>query len=556
MWCPNCGANVRIGPVCERCGAQLPSEGSQPKARVEGARQRAARRAAERDPNTQNDNAYKGGAKHRGGTLADFFNAQAQRQATRGRVPAAPPSPQSSQKVRKSWLPIRTRLSSGPIRRNTTQRDAQQPVLPQFPQYPAAQNISSATQPRHDEPTYEGYRQEAYSQQQVYDQPPLQNRLAYEQPQRIEEQPQPQNYAQVYSTDEEEYNQVHSSYDEYDGHARQTPQRYDLEQPESQTDIDDAWEAGYRATLGSAGERNRSRRGRKEKIRRGEMGIPASDMAATRDPQGAELDPSSRSWSVVGAPSASQHISGPLSNTRHYVPMIPLEEMTAMPVPQGYPDDMRRFRAAEPRPQQIIAGMSRLTFNLLLLGLVLCILAVPAFIALQRLPSLLPSPMPTAAVQKAAVPTPQLAQGFSGFLNDDFSIAYPSSWQHSTSPDLKRAVSFTDGKDTSAKVTASNALPATELQQHLDEIAHGFNGVVPQVIASGQRKTYNKFVWLENDYVITLVKGNSTLQIELRVLTIDYGASTYDVLLSVPRSDFSQTNSKYFEPMLRSFRFQ
>ncbi|HEX8034638.1 MAG TPA: hypothetical protein VF510_12360 [Ktedonobacterales bacterium] len=435
-------------------------------------------------------------------------------------------------------------------------RDAQQPVQPQFPQYPAAPNVPSPSHPQQDGPTYEGYRQQAYSQQQVYEQSAPQGRHVYEQAPLIEEQS--QNFAQVRPAGVQGYDQLPPSYGEYNAYADQAPfdQRYDQEQVESQADIDDAWEAGYRATIGTGEERNRSRRGRKEKTRRGEVGVSSPDTEAGRDPSRAQLGSPSRSWNIVGVPSASQHISGPLSSSRHYVPVVPLEEIAAMPVPQGYPDDMRVYPAARRRPQQAIAGMSRLTFNLLLLGLVLCILAVPTFIGLQRLPSLLPGAAPTTAVQKTAIPTPPLAQGFSGFLNDDFSIAYPSSWRQNAPAGAPHTMSFTDGKDISAKVTTSNALPATELQQHLDEIAHGFNGVVPQVIASGQRKTYNNAIWLENDYVITLVRGNSTLKIELRVLTIDHGANTYDLLLSAPLSGFTQTNSTYFEPMLRSFRFQ
>lgn len=555
MRCPNCGETVRVGPICERCGAPLPSQERQPKVRIEGARQRAARRAAEHDQNAPQDIVHKGGAKRRGGTLADFFNAQAQRQATRDRIPAAPSSPQPNQKVRKSWLPIRTRLSSGPNRRNVAPRDAQPPVQPQFPHYPAP-NVPSPLHPPQDGPTYEGYRQQAYSQQRVYEQSSPQDRHVYEQAPQIEQPP--QNFAQARPADSRGYDQVPPSFGEYDAYAEQAPNahRYDQEQLESQSDIDDAWEAGYRATLGTDDERNRSRRGRKEKTRRGEAPMSSPDTGSVRDSSRAQLGSPSQSWNIVGVPSASQHISGPLSSSRHYVPMVPLEEIAAMSVPQGYPDDMRMYAPVGRRPQQIVAGMSRLTFNLLLLGLVLCILAVPTFIGLQRLPSLLPGAAPTTAVQKTAIPTPQLAQGFSGFLNDDFSMAYPSIWRQSVSTGAPHSVSFSDGKDTSAKVTASNALPATELQQHLDEIAHGFNGVVPQVIASGQRKTYNNAVWLENDYVITLVRGNSTLKIELRVLTIDHGANTYDLLLSTPLSDFTQTNSKYFEPMLRSFRFQ
>lgn len=556
MWCPNCGANVRSGPVCERCGAPLPSEERQAKVRVEGARQRAARRAAEREQTSQQGGAQKGGVKRRGGTLGDFFNAQAERQATRDRMPAAPASPPPNQKVRRSWLPIRTRLSSGPVRGNTAKRGAQPPVTPQFPQYPARSEAPFVPQPQQHEPMHDGYRQQAYSQQQAYDQPPPPQRpKGYGQAQRIEEYPQPQNYAQ-------EYDQVQPPYGEYDAHDERAPydQRYDHVEQESQADIDDAWEVGYRAALGPGEEKGRNRRGRKEKPRRGDAGVSVTygkpDPRAMREPDDDELRSPSRSWNIVGVPSASQHISGPLSSSRHYVPMVPLEEMAAMQVSQGNPRDRRPYPAARHSPQRIIGGMSRLTFNLLLLGLVLCILAVPACIGLRRLDALTPGAMATTSAQKTVVPTPALAQGFSGFLNDDFSIAYPSNWQRTPLSGSSHTISFTDGKDTSAKVAATNAIPATELQQHLDEIAHGFNGVVPQVIASGQRKTYNKAVWLENDYIITVVRGDKAIQIELRVLAIDYGASTYDILLSVPRTDFSQTNSRYFEPMLNSFRFQ
>lgn len=542
MWCPNCGANVRVGPVCERCGAPLPSEGRPPNVRVEGPRQRAARRAAEAEQNAPKGNPQAGGAKRRGGTLADFFNAQAQRQATRDRIPAAPSSPQPNQKVRRSWLPIRTHLTSGPIRGNAAKRGAPPPPIPQMPQYPSMPDTPPIAQPQQQEATYETYRQQAYNQQQAYDQPtPSQRQRAYGQEQRIEKQPQSQ--------------QPYSDYDAY-AQQSQNDQQYDEDQPDFQEDIDDAWEAGYRATLGNAEEKGRRRGGRKAKPMRRDMGALAPDPRAMREPEDDQLESSQRSWNVVNVPSASQHISGPLSSSRHYVPMVPLEEMAAMPVPQGYAGDMRMRVPAGPRPQQVIAGMSRLTTNLLVLGVVLCILAVPACIGIQRLPALSPSPEATSSAQKTVVPTPQLAQGFSGFLNDDFSIAYPSGWQQTASSNSSHTVSFTDGKDTSAKITVSDALPATELQQHLDEIAHGFNGVVPTVLASGQRKTYNAALWLENDYAITLVRGNTTIQIELRVLTIDYNAHTYDILLSAPRADLSHTNNTYFEPMLQSFRFQ
>ncbi len=542
MWCPNCGANVRVGPVCERCGAPLPSEGRQAKVRVEGARQRAARRAAEREQAPQNDSMRKSGAKRRGGTLGDFFNAQAQRQATRDRIPAAPPSPQPNKKVRRTWLPIRTRLSSGPIRGNAAKRSGQPPALPQFPQYPAQPNTPPTSQPGQNEPTYETYRQQAYSQQQAYDQPsPSQRLQAYAQPQRSQKQSpsQPSNI-------------------EDDVYADQAPydRQYDQRLQESQADIDDAWEAGYRVAMGSSEETGRRRGGRKEKPKRGEIGMSAPKSRAMRAPAEDQFESPSRSWNVVGVPSANQTISGPLSSSRHYVPMVPLEEMAAMPVPQGYPSDMRMHAPAKPRPQQVISGMSRLTSNLVVLGVVLAILAIPAYIGIQRLPALSPNPSTTITAQKTVVPTPELAQGFSGFLNDDFSIAYPSSWQHAATSDSSRTISFTDGKDTSVKITTSNALPATELQQHLDDIAHGFDGVMPQVIATGQRKTYNKALWLENDYILTLVRGNTTIQIELRVLTIDYNANTYDILLSAPHADMPHTNSMYFEPMLQSLRFQ
>ena len=571
MWCPNCGANVRSGPTCERCGAPLPSEGRQAKVRVEGARQRAARRATEREQNAQDDGRQQGGAnKRRGGTLADFFNAQAQRQATRDRIPAAPATPaapQPNQKVRRSWLPIRTRLSSGPIRGNAAKRGGQSSALPQFPQYPAQPEIppTPTSQAQQHESSYEGYRQQAYDHQQAYDQPPQaaqQWQQAYESAQQVENQSQQQNYSPAGQTYDQDYSQGQQAYEAYGAYGQNAPydRRYEQEQQESQADIDDAWEVGYRAALGTGEDKGGRRGRRKEKSGQANIGRNAAgsmtDRRAMGEPSDDDLRSPARSWNIIGAPQVSQHISGPLANSRYHAPMVPLEEIAAMPVAQGYPGDMRMNPRARPRPQQVVAGMSRMTFNLILLGLVLCILAVPAIIGLQRLAAISPSASPTVAAKKTVVPTPQLAQGFSGFLNDDFSIAYPSTWQRATPSGASPTVSFTDGKDTSAKVTILNALPATELQQHLDEIAHGFNGVVPQVISTGQRKSYNKAVWLENDYLITLVKGSKTLQIELRVLTIDYGAKTFDILLSTPRSDFANVNRTYFEPMLQSIRFQ
>lgn len=348
------------------------------------------------------------------------------------------------------------------------------------------------------------------------------------------------------------------SFPEHDAYAEQAQydHRDNQRLQESQADIDDAWEAGYRASLGTGEETGRRRGRRKEKPKRGDMGMPASNPRAMLSSTDDELESPSRSWNVVGVPSTNHNISGPLSSSRHYVPMVPLEEMAAMPVHQGYPGDMRMRAHARAQPYQVVAGMSRLTSNLLVLGVVLGLLAIPAYIGIQRLPALSPNPVATTTVQKTVVPTPELAQGFSGFINDDFSIAYPTNWQHTATPNSSRIISFSDGKDTSLKITTSSALPATELQQHLDDIAHGFDGVMPQVIATGQRKTYNKAVWLENDYILTLVRGNTTIQIELRVLTIDYNANTYDILLSTPRTDISHTNSAYFEPMLQSFRFQ
>jgi hypothetical protein len=210
----------------------------------------------------------------------------------------------------------------------------------------------------------------------------------YEHAPQIEEQQ--QYYAQVRPADSQGYNEASPAYGESNAYAEQAPygQGNDQERLESQADIDDAWEAGYRASLGNGEERTRSRRGRKDHTRRGDVNVSSQDAGGVRESSRADVGSPSRSWNIVGVPSASQHISGPLSSSRHYVPMVPLEEIAAMPVPQGYPDDMPMYAAARRRPQQFVAGMSRLTFNLLLLGLVLCILAVSAFIGIQRLPSL------------------------------------------------------------------------------------------------------------------------------------------------------------------------
>ena len=268
-------------------------------------------------------------------------------------------------------------------------------------------------------------------------------------------------------------------------------------------------------------------------------------------------------WSVImpaeRSPDAAPN-SGSLSSWRNHSPMVPLEVMRAMRVPQYDP------RAAMPamasRSRRFVRSANTIAFNTVLISLILLILAIPVYIGVQHL-GVFHGHASHGTPSNKSEPTPALAQGFTGFENDAFSIAYPASWtsaMHVDTLDCKCALheqAFTGPQHEELLVGEMTAVSSDQLQGVLDAAVHvTMQGAVPQALASNVIKTYDHQSWIENDYTITQVYGSAAVQMQVRALAVDANATTYVVLAIGPQASFASLNASLFEPALVSFRFQ
>lgn len=219
-------------------------------------------------------------------------------------------------------------------------------------------------------------------------------------------------------------------------------------------------------------------------------------------------------------------------------------------------------RRAQARAHSAVTTVSRLTLNTTMFGLVLLILLIAIVVGLHYVQSAqspsAQSDQPTPTVVPTAVPP----DGFAGLQANLYSVSYPTVWSHTSVGDTLGclcAVSgemFGDGVNTSLVIYTRPAAPADELANVLAKAAASVVAQqTPRATLLNQQKTYGGARWQENDYTITKVVGTNTVQLQVRVLVVNANATTYIVVASAPQSSFSHVNSVYFEPMLRSFRF-
>jgi hypothetical protein len=240
--------------------------------------------------------------------------------------------------------------------------------------------------------------------------------------------------------------------------------------------------------------------------------------------------------------------------------MVPLEEINRLQVPQyigGLPP------IARSRGRRILRRANTAMFNLVVIALVLGILAIPVVIGLHHIADLQPTLLKSTPSALPPEATPQLAQGYSGLITGQFSIAYPSDWKH-TSAAVTLATGtathiedFVGQGDQEVIVGTAATVPADELSPLVDAAAqlHTQQAVL-QALGAGLNRTYDGQRWIENDYLFTRVQGNTATQMAVRALAVDVGATTYFVVAYGPQKSFPSVNSTYIEPMLASFRFQ
>jgi hypothetical protein len=234
--------------------------------------------------------------------------------------------------------------------------------------------------------------------------------------------------------------------------------------------------------------------------------------------------------------------------------------MRSMRVPQGDPRGAR-----QPMPslsRRLIQSANTITFNTVLISLILLILAIPVYIGIQHL-GLFRSHAAHSTQTSRVEPTPTVGQGFTGFENNLYSFAYPSSWvptSHSDQLSCNCALHeqvFAGPQHQQLLIGTMTAVSSDQFQGVLDSAVRvTMQGTVPQGVSTNIVKSYDHQTWVENDYTITQVYGSTAMQMRVRALAVDANATTYIVLAVSPQSSFAGVNTSVFEPALLSFRFQ
>lgn len=272
---------------------------------------------------------------------------------------------------------------------------------------------------------------------------------------------------------------------------------------------------------------------------------------------------SGRAWNVLpqsGPPSGP--LSGSSSGWRNRLPMMELDEeaepaWAAMP---HYGQDGRPSRRTT-RARYAAAHVSRTMLNVLLIGLILLILAIPISIGLTHLARLQTKAPPTPQSVGTAVPTAPVANNFTGYAVALYSLSYPSGWKPSSAtaqlPDGTAAneESFSDGHGTTASLYTTLGT-ADLLQTYVDELASytAVNAALQPSVLAGTH-TYNGVKWLESDYTFSGIVNGKAAVVQMRVLAAISGATAYVFVLTAPQGSFGSSNTASFEPLLNSFRF-
>ena len=240
--------------------------------------------------------------------------------------------------------------------------------------------------------------------------------------------------------------------------------------------------------------------------------------------------------------------------------------------PLNPPDQPQPFSylapAAPRRPSRgiaVIAGFSRWTFNLLLVGIIVAILAIPISIGLSRLAAQHP---PVVATHPTATPRaiPAPPSGYQQLLINALAIDYPAAWKHGTFSMTLDAAGTVQGNiyansDHAAfAVSAIQAIPANTLQQILNmgllplntEPTDSFSPIVTPQLGP----TLDVVRWQYEEYTFNLVTGQTTIRMHAVALVANRGAYTYIIVYQAPDGQFASLQSQYFQPMLDSFRFR
>ncbi len=231
-------------------------------------------------------------------------------------------------------------------------------------------------------------------------------------------------------------------------------------------------------------------------------------------------------------------------------------QMGGMPFERSLPGGARATSA--PARAALELGQKALS-GLVILG-VLIVLAVPVMFGLSRISALTPKGQ---SLQAAAtrVPPAQAPSGFTSFVGDTYSVAYPSAWSHGSKTlamsqgDVQADV-FDDGHGVQALIAIGQPLPTNQLQMVVDDIAQRyFPPNLPQAMGAEGPHAYGGVTWASGDFTVATGSLGSQTVYVLRVLAANFGARTVIIVLQAKQADFASADGASFGPLLQSFRF-
>src|SRR5260221_4892561 len=192
--------------------------------------------------------------------------------------------------------------------------------------------------------------------------------------------------------------------------------------------------------------------------------------------------------------------------------------------------DLLRFRLRQ-HPLHLIAN---LFLTLMLVGL----LGILVYIGLQRIGQLTPTTTPHATPVPKHEPTPEVAAGFTGFENASFSLAYPTDWTHTHHDDALNARNILHSEDykgagnNEVLVGITASVPGDQLQAFLSDVAHHqFSQWTLQGLGPTRHITYDHEQWLEDDYAVAVLQGQSYVTLGWHVLVANPGTLNFFLYL-------------------------
>lgn len=228
--------------------------------------------------------------------------------------------------------------------------------------------------------------------------------------------------------------------------------------------------------------------------------------------------------------------------------------------------------AAPRRPNRtfaLVTGLSRLTFNLLLLGIVIAILAIPISIGLSKLAG---QHGPVVSIHSTATPrtVAPAPPGYKQLLGNALAVNYPATWKHSTfsmspgcgcdAPQTMQGDIFQNSDDASFAIAAVQAVPASSLQPILNV---GVLPITPErtdslnmIVTPQLGPTLDGVQWQADEYTFNLIGAQQTVHMHAVAMAANRGAYTYIIVYQAPDSQFAGLRSQSFQAMLASFRFR